>query len=390
MVKSVDEIKADNSARPTVVVVGGGLIGLSVAWRLAQGGAHVTLVERGHPEVGASRAAAGMLSVVAEARGGKISAELFALCHESLAQWPEFARELEAESQMSVGLQPGGTLMVAKSEAQIANLTALETDSRISEFVRSVSVADQMAYAPGLAPDFPVAYHTSLDAQVDNRAVMTALIAALTRHGVAIHKHEATRILLDGGRAVGVETTDGTICADWVVATPGVWAGKLLAESGLAHLDSGLAPVRGQMMALQMPEGSGAVPQVIRWGSNYLVPRHSGRLIVGATAEPGSWSAEINGDAIEKLRIAAQAMVPASADWPTIESWAGLRPCPVGANPTIGVSEVDRLVLGLGHHRHGVLLAPITADFVSSEILFSKCLKNQSLAKHFLPKSSIK
>jgi glycine oxidase len=335
-----------------VLVSGGGIAGLAIAWRLSLQGVTVEVVERGICGRGASWAAAGML-----APGGELAGEiddLARLAHESRDLWPQFAAEIERAAGRSVGFRETGSLLVAESEEQAEALRARANGSG-EWFPRD----DLLRIEPMLAPDLTGALHFPADAQVDNRAFCEALFMALRGRGVIIHENcEVRSIVIAEGEAKALLTGRGPMEADCFVLACGAWMGLISApEFELPPV----RPVKGQMMAY-VPPASIGLPDTLLWADDvYLVPR-AGRLLVGATVEDAGFDASVELRACAKLRKAAERVIPSLPNWQLAEVWAGLRPHTPDDAPVLGATSLSRLYVAGGQFRNGILFAPAVAD----------------------------
>ncbi len=335
-----------------VLIAGGGIAGLAIAWRLCCQGVTVEIIERGICGRGASWAAAGML-----APGGELAGEaddLARLAHESRALWPEFAAEIERAAGCSVGFRESGSLLIAESEQQAAALRA-----RAKASGEWLSRDDVRRREPLLSPDLTGALYFADDAQVDNRAICDALYTALRHKGVIIHENcEVRSIQIADGEAKALLTERGAMDADCFVLACGAWMNLISAP------DFDLPPVRpvkGQMMAYVPPDGIG-LPTTLLWADDvYLVPR-SGRLLAGATVEDAGFDASVEVQACAKLRRAAARVIPSLRDWRLAEIWAGLRPHTPDDAPVLGATSLARLYVAGGQFRNGILFAPAAAD----------------------------
>lgn len=346
-----------------ILIIGGGICGLAVGWRLAQSRVPVTVIERGETGRGATWAAAGMLAPQAEAEHGEEA--LLPLLLESRAMWEGFARELEAATGRDVGYRTEGTMVVAldrddreELERRFEYLSGLGLDLEL------LSGRQARKLEPGLAPAVSSAILSPLDHQVDNRAVVLALRDAfLAAGGTLLENETVDEIVLSGGRVVGVSTDRRELTSDGVVLAAGAWSRNIrgIPESARPPV----RPLKGQMFAVQMDPGAPLIGRTV-WGPGiYLVPRSDGRLIVGATVEEMGFDTQMTaGGLYELLRYAWEAL-PGIYDLPVIETWAGLRPASRDDAPILGPSGIDGLVYATGHHRNGILLAPITADSIA-------------------------
>jgi glycine oxidase len=357
-----------HSDRPTVAVIGAGIIGLGIAWRLAQRGAAVTVFDRGSAGQGASHAAAGMLAACAEAEPGE--ERLIALCREGQARWPAFAAELEAAADVSVDLGREGTLVVARTADEQARLKhQLEFQTTLGLPVEWMSAADARRREPHLATNIAGAVFSPQDHQVDNRKVAAALRVAVERAGVTIREHCAIQeIAVAGGRVSHLVLQGGThFAADTTVLAAGAWSRQIAGLPADARVP--VRPVKGQMIALQMDAANPLVRHVIWAPGVYLVPRRDGRLLVGATVEEKGFDASLTAGGMLALLEAAWRVLPTIEELPVAEMWVGHRPGSRDDAPIIGPGPVEGLIYATGHHRNGVLLAPLTADVVAACVL---------------------
>ncbi len=355
------------AARPRVAIVGAGVIGLAIAWRLAAR-AEVAVFDRGKAGAGASHAAAGMLAACCEAEPGE--EDLIALGRDSQARWPAFAAELERESGVDVELRREGTLVLALTaddQAEIAH--RLEFQRRLGLPLEWLSAAQTRAREPHLAGKISGALFSPQDHQVDNRKLAQALRIVAENAGVAIHETRPVKeILNQSGKARGLVLEDGTtIAADIVVLAAGAWS------RGIAGLPPDgrppVRPVKGQMLALRMDAAAPLLNHVLWAPGAYLVPRRDGRLIVGATVEEKGFETSITAGGVLTLLEAAWRAIPAIEELPIDEIWVGHRPGSRDDAPILGRGPLDGLFYATGHHRNGILLTPVTADAMARLIL---------------------
>ncbi|HML07186.1 MAG TPA: glycine oxidase ThiO [Xanthobacteraceae bacterium] len=353
--------------RPRVAIIGAGVIGLGIAWRLA-GRAAVTVFDRGKAGSGASYAAAGMLAACVEAEPGEEA--LVALGRESQARWPDFAEELERASGIDVELRREGTLVLALTaddQAEIAH--GLEFQRQLGLPLEWLSAAATRVREPHLAGKIAGAVFSPEDHQVDNRKLAQALRVAAERGGAEIREHRAVKeILVQGGRTKGVRLEDGTMApADVVVLAAGAWS------RGIAGLPPDrlppVRPIKGQMLALRMDAAAPLLSHVLWVPGAYLVPRRDGRLIIGATVEERGFDDKITAGGLIALLDAAWRAVPAIEELPLEEMWVGHRPGSRDDAPILGSGPFEGLIYATGHHRNGILLAPITADAIARLVL---------------------
>lgn len=354
--------------RPTVAIVGAGIIGLAIGFRLARAGCHVDVFDRAEAGRGATFAAAGMLAAGVEAEPGE--QVLLPLCLESQAMWPAFAQELQAASDIGVNLRHEGTLVVALNRDDVEILRhKYEFQRQLGIKLEWLSGMETKEREPHLHPRTSAAVYSAHDGQVDNRKVASALKIAFARAGGRLHEHvPITRIDIAAGRVHGVVLADRLHIADVVVLAAGAWSRQIagLPVSALPPV----RPVKGQMLALQMNREEPLARHVIWAPKCYLVPRIDGRLLVGATTEEKGFDAHLTAGGVMALLEAAWRTLPNIEELAIDEMWTGFRPGSRDDAPILGpVSDVEGLVVATGHHRNGILLAPITAQTMTDFIL---------------------
>ena len=357
--------------RADVAVVGAGVIGLASAWRLAQAGAGVVVVDPA-PGSGASGVAAGMLAPVTEARLGEEA--LLALNRASWARWPDFAAEVEAAGGRPVGYRADGTLMVALDADDRAVLDDLAGRHRAMGLaVEALRGREARALEPGLTPAVRAGLLAADERSVDPAALVEALRATAEAAGVTVVARPVGRVVTTpaGDRVTGVALAGGdgaVVEAGTVVLAAGAWSATVAGVPD--HARPPVRPIRGQVLTLRQPPGEPLVARtvrgIVRGSSIYLVPRDDGRVVIGATVEErGFDTAPTAGGAYELLRDAL-AIVPGLDDAELVAVRAGLRPGSPDDLPMIGPGGVEGLVVATGHHRNGILLTPVTAEAVAA------------------------
>jgi glycine oxidase len=343
-------------------VVGGGVIGLGIAWRAASAGLGVTVVDEA-PGRGASWAAAGMLAPVTEVHYGE--RVLLQLNLAAAARWPEFAAELEEASGRTVGYRPAGTLAVARDVDDNAALEDLyQFQLRCGLEVERLRSRECRQLEPGLHPSIRGGVLAAGDHQVDNRALVEALLVACERAGVTMVAGWAAELATDGDRVTGVALTGGeTLDAGAVVLAAGCWSGGLggLAAEALPPV----RPVRGQLLRLRGPADQPLCQHTVRGLEVYVVPRSDGRVVVGATVEEQGFDTRVTAGAVHDLLRAALELLPDVAELELLETVVGLRPGSPDNAPMLGPAGPRGLVVATGHYRNGILLTPVTADTVA-------------------------
>jgi glycine oxidase len=355
------------SSRPKTVVIGAGVIGLGIAWRLAQADCDVSVYDRAAAGRGASWAAAGMLAAAVETEPGE--EPLLALTLESQRLWPDFARELEAASGAVVGYRDEGTIAVALNQDDAAQLRhSYDFQKALGLDLEWLSGAQARRREPHLRPGLPAAVLSPHDHQVDNRRLTAALAAAVRRSGGALYEHNAVReVVLAGGRACGVVTTAGREAADVVVLAAGAWSRQI---GGVPRTClPPVRPIKGQMLALRMDPAMPLLQHVIWAPKAYLVPRRDGRLVIGGTVEERGFDDSLTAGGLLALLEGAWRAVPAIEELAIVETWVGFRPGSRDDAPMLGPAGLDGLVVATGHHRNGILLTPVTAASISAYVL---------------------
>ncbi|MDQ1558776.1 MAG: glycine oxidase [Pyrinomonadaceae bacterium] len=375
-----------------VVVVGGGVIGLAVARELARGGAEVLLVERGEAGAESSWAAAGMLAPQVEADAAD---EFFRRAAGSPDAYPDFARELEEESGISVELDQTGTLYLAFDEADEAECARrFRWQTRAGLPVERLTASEVRALEPRVSARVRSALRFPLDGQVENRLLVAALVKACARRGVRIvTRTEVGAIKVEAGRATGIETARGTTHASSVVVACGAWSSRLRLDTSHAHgggstnrVESScngvdvdaparphIEPVRGQILCFAHAASSPQSPivrHVVYSPRGYLVPRRDGRLLAGTTTEHVGFDKSLTGEGRETILTHAREIAPDVDALVLSDAWAGLRPRGADAWPVLGaLADVPNLFYATGHYRNGILLAPLTGALVAAMIL---------------------
>jgi glycine oxidase len=345
-----------------VVIVGGGVIGLGIAWRAAMAGLDVTVVDNA-PGRGASWAAAGMLAPVTEVHYGE--RPLLDLNLAAAARWRAFAAELQAFASRSVGYRRCGTLTVARDTDDNTALEDLYTFQRgLGLDVERLRGRECRRLEPGLAPSVRGGILATGDHQVDNRALVAALLVACGRAGVRSLERRAAAVRVERDRAVGVVLAGGErLDAGTVVLAAGCWSATL---PGLPPgLVPPVRPVKGQLLHLRGPGDTLLCQRNVRGLEVYVVSRGDGRVVVGATVEEHGFDTTVTAGGVHDLLRAAVELLPEVTELELTETVAGLRPGSPDNAPLIGPSALDGLLIASGHYRNGILLVPVTADAIA-------------------------
>lgn len=349
-----------------VVVIGGGVIGLSIARALAARDAgRICLIERAHLGAEASRAAGGMLAPQAEADGMD---DFFELASASLDLYPAFADALREETGTDIELERTGTLYLAftdEDEREIEHRYRWQKSAGLS--VERLSADEARELEPCVSPCVRAALRFPLDVQVENRRLIAALATSVEKRGVSVLlETNVESLITERGRIAGVETSRGRLSAPVVVIATGAWTSFLSSTDKSAPRLS-IEPVRGQMLCFET--NPRVARHVIYSPRGYLVPRLDGRLLAGSTSEHAGFDKRVTMGGIQAITAHALEIAPALACLPLVDSWAGLRPRASDDWPIVGASvETEGLFLATGHYRNGILLAPLTGELIAEQI----------------------
>ena len=341
-----------------VVIIGAGVAGLGIGWRLAQAGAQVTVLERGQPAQGATWASAGMIAVAGESAGAASLESDFA--RDSSALWPDFAKEIEQESGLEIDYRRNGALLIARDKNAIDALATRPGAGYLT-------AAEARAMEPMLSPDIAGAAWAPDEAQVDTRLLGQALARAFQHAGGTLSVNEpAVRFEVRGDEALALHTPFHRYAADAFILAAGAWSREL---GGLPpQVLPPVRPVKGEMIAVAPPPGARLPERAIRDGHVYLVPRRD-RLLVGATESESGIDTSVTDAATQWLSDGAIALMPGLATWEVVERWAGLRPGSPDGLPILGASALGRLFVATGQYRNGILFAPAIAQNMSRLVL---------------------
>ncbi len=330
-----------------VIIVGGGIIGLSLSIALRKRGAKVLIVERGEPGREASHAAAGMLVDCA----AETPVALQSLASASARMYPEFVHELQDESGANVDLRDQGTLVFPAPE---------DGNERLGFTGESLSPARLVELEPALADPKRPAFYLK-ERSVDPRALSAAALKAAKHRDVDISSGTAVNaVLVADGQVTGVSTGKTSYQAPVVVNCAGAWAGQFPPYRFPTR------PVKGQMLCVIGVHG--LLRHVIRAPEVYLVPRSDGRILIGATVEEAGYDKRTDPDIIQRMHQAAIHLVPSLRDARVHEAWAGLRPGSPDNLPILGETETPGYFVATGHFRDGILLAPVTAHVMAQVV----------------------
>ena len=332
-----------------VLIIGGGVIGLSIALALKQKGMTARVLCRNLQEA-ASLAAAGMLAPQAE---GLSAGSMRDLCIQSRDLYPTWVKDLEAIGQCSTGYWASGILAPA--------LNAPDSSPFNHDRKQWADVSKIRTIQPTLSDEVQGGWWFPEDAQVDNRKLYRTLQAAAQVQNIPIQIATVTEFIRADDRITSLMTTDGELQAKHYVLATGAWSEELLPIP--------VKPRKGQMLAVTMPMDDGLPLKTVLFGEEiYLVPRQDGRLVIGATSEDVGFLSGNTPLGIMQLLQNATRLIPAIADWPIEEFWYGYRPVTPDDLPILGESQYRNLTYATGHGRNGILLTPITGKLVADWI----------------------
>lgn len=344
-----------------VAVIGGGIVGSSVAFELSAGGLRVVVLDRQQPGREASWAAAGML---APGPDSPDSVTLVPLAKESFQLYPQFVAAIEEASGKSVSFVREGTLEVfqgtsAGTSGEIACDTFVAEHRRLGLAAEPIDLDSALKMEPSLNSGATAVAWLSEEATVDPRALVDAVLTAAANQGAQIRGNCAvTSVLFEDGGCTGVLAAGQRISSRHVVVTAGCFCGEM---EGIARY-APTRPVRGQMLSLR--HRNVKLTRVLRSANGYLVPRKDGRILAGSTLEDAGFTKSVTPAGLQKILNAALELAPSIANAEILETWAGLRPGTPDGLPILGPTDVEGLIVATGHYRNGILLAPATGKLV--------------------------
>lgn len=367
-----------------VLVIGGGIIGLSVADALAREGLAVRVLESDQVAGAASGAAAGMLAPLSEAlvhaSGDPAANPLVRLGLESLSRFESLCHRLREETGIDPQLERSGLWRPVANESERRDAQAgFERIGSRAGAIEWCTRQDLTESLPGLADGIPGAFFSPLECHLRPPLLSRATAASLRARGVEIEEGVAVhRLRTEGSRVVGVETHAGLRRAGRVVVAAGPWTTALLEPVVGAAALPRIEPVRGQILALEAPLP--AVRGIVYGSDVYCVPKRDGSWIVGATQERVGFDRRVTAEGVAQLLERARALFPALEDATFVRGWAGLRPVEAHHWPRVGTTDVEDLFVAAGHGRNGVLLSPITAERLRDMMTGKRPLAEDALA----------
>ena len=347
-----------------VVIVGGGVIGCSIAWHLAEEGSKVTLLEQGQIGDAASSAAAGLLAPLAETSAPN---PFLNLTLAGFSMFERLAEELRDASGVDIGYNPTGILRLAPDEDEASVLRRRQDwQAELGFHLHWLEPAAVWELEPAVSREIVGGLHSAEEASVDAPRLVQAYARAAARAGATLRQGVAVEGLIrEGQRLTGLQLHDGRISFDRVVFAAGPWTARWTAALGVPIP---VFPVRGQVLALG---GSAAgIRRILYAGKNYLVPKPDGTVIVGATQEPeAGFDARNTLGGLAYLAAAGRRLVPELTEATFLRAWAGLRPGSADGWPILGpLPDRPEVLLATGHFRNGILLSGITGRIIADLI----------------------
>lgn len=352
-------------ASSDVIIIGGGIIGLSLAHKLASENLRVVVLDRQQPGLEASWAAAGMLCPGPESPD---DIALVPLAKKSLALYPEFIKAIEEACGTRTNFRRGGTLELFFGAADEAERDRTVAAHRAHDLgTQAISAADAREIEPSLSHSAFAAAWLPHECSVEPRALTSAVLQAAKKSGAEIRANVDVRnLVIEGSRCAGVESLSEKFVAKHVILAAGSFSSAIGAAARIAPT----RPVRGQMLSLRAAR---PIPNhVVRSHKGYVVPRGNGLLVAGSTIEDVGFEKGVTAAGIAGILSAAIELIPELAGAAIEETWSGLRPDTPDHLPLIGSTEIEGLWLATGHYRNGILLAPATAQILGNWILRGK------------------
>ncbi|RCW73079.1 glycine oxidase ThiO [Saliterribacillus persicus] len=345
------------------IVIGGGVIGSSIAYQLAKRGHKVLVVERKFVGSEASSAAAGMLGAQAEF---KEESPLFQLALESRRLFPDLADELFEHSGIDIQLMHNGMFKLARSNERYQQLEQLAAfQSGVGEKASIISTDTLLKKEQNVTSDIAGAMYLPNESQVSAKHLTNAFIKSAIKFGAKVKEEcSVENLVIENDQVVGVTTPKGKFYADKVVVATGAWSNSF---SRYSDTDLHFYPVKGECLAVR-PK-SALINATIYDDSCYMVPKKDGRIIIGATSLPHQYNKSVSMEGMHQLMKSAMRIIPQLKEAKIEDVWAGIRPQTRDQLPYLGpISSVSGLFIAAGHYRNGILLSPITGKVMADMI----------------------
>jgi glycine oxidase len=343
-----------------VAIIGGGIIGLSIALELRSAGVETVVFDKSPHGTQTSLAAGGMLAPQKEAHA---PGAFLDLCLRSRTIWPKFAGKIAGLSGQKSTYLESGILTSAFTDDEVHSLDATAAWQRACSLRIELITGDEARkQEPALSDRVQAAAWFPDEHQIDPVAFVPALVEACRRSGVRLVTADVQQISQEAGRATGVVHAAGAEAADVVVLAAGAWSSRI---AGACVAPDLVEPVRGQMIELH---GVPMPSRILGGPRCYIIPRGDGRAVAGTTEERVGFDLSTTHEGVDRIVAAVRELCPSLAEATLTKRWAGLRPLSSGELPVLGKGPLENLVLATGHFRNGVLLAPLTARVVSQLI----------------------
>jgi glycine oxidase len=347
-----------------VIIVGGGVIGCSIAYQLSKGGKQVLILERGTIGSESSKSAAGMLAVQAEL---DVSNPLYPLAKRSSEMFPSLAEEIKEVTGRDILLQNNGMLKIAQTEEDAIHLKQVTKQQQsINEDATWLTKEEILQKEPSLSEQLFGGIHFPNESHVSASELTTALAEAAVHYGARIKEYcHVERVVTDKGICQGVQTNYGMYAAEQVVLATGAWSGKWLPDNLPTNT---IYPVKGE--AFLVKTNTKPIKKTIFGNGCYIVPKKGGELLIGATMKMHTFNKDVTLGGISNLMQKAMGILPSLSDGVIKSLWAGIRPMTCDGVPIVGPHpEIKGVTFATGHFRNGILLSPITGYLIANQLL---------------------
>jgi len=342
-----------------VIIVGGGIIGLSIAYKLLKLGIDIVLLEKEILGKGASWVAGGMLAPQSEGLEG----DFLQFCLSSREMYPSFVEEIESDTGIETGYWNCGILKLAFSKQEEDEIKKdIERYKKLGLKAEWLDKKDIQKEIKNIGKEVIGGALYEQDAQIDNRKLVLALANFVKQNAKVYEFEEVKEILTENGKFKAVKTDSQTVEGDYCVIAAGAWSGAF---------DLPVFPLKGEMAAVDVNRKD--INRVLYSSKAYLIPRKSyNRLVIGATQEDVGFA---KGNTVKGTLFLLNGLVstlPNMINKNIQELWYGYRPATPDEFPILGEGNIKNLIYATGHHRNGILLAPITAKIISEYIYSNK------------------
>lgn len=365
------------------IIVGGGVIGCSIAYRLAKEGLHVAVID-GRRAGQASTAAGGMLGAQNEFEKEN---PLLDIALESRKMFADLQEELLSETGIDIELRKAGLMKTAAEEKEREELLDQYHFLRQRDpSIKWLEAEEVPEVEPCMTDQTAGAIFLEKDHQVKAPLLAKALLQAAVHSGVDLYEEtQVNRLLIQQGRIVGVSTSAGHLHAAQVVVAAGAWTSELLVDTGLSLP---VIPVKGECLSIRLPDDA-PVKTVFAVDGCYIVPKRNREMLIGATSLPNSFDTTVTAGGIRSLLERAARLIPVLDQGEISRTWCGVRPQAADRLPVMGSHPfVEGLHICTGHYRNGILLSPITGILMKEYI--SGCEKTEELLAPFAPGRFVK